>query len=171
MKKVFLLALCLTLVYTANLAAADLKIAVIDFQTVLAQSKEGKRSQKFLQAQATAKGKELKKKEKRLVQLDKELRESLMLSPEAKNQKIQTLQRLSAEFQKEKQAAQRQLQGDQKTHMAKIVGDLKSIVERVSKKGKYDLVLNSQLTQGIVFTTMKIDNITPQVIKAYDKSQ
>ncbi|MDX2469290.1 MAG: OmpH family outer membrane protein [SAR324 cluster bacterium] len=171
MKKVFLLALCLTMVLTANLTAADLNIAVVDFNLAIAQSKEGKRSKKFLESQAKAAGEELKKKEKKLYQLDKELRESMMLSPEAKQQKMKTLQRLGQEFQKEKQIAQKKFQQDQNKHMQKILGDLRTIVEQVSKKGKYDIVLERQLTQGIVYTSLKFANITPDVVKAYDKSQ
>ena len=169
MKKIILAAIAITFALTTNVSAADLKIAVVDLNRAISMSKEGKRSKKFLENAAKAQGKELKKKEKNIIQLSKELQESLMLSPEAKKQKMKKLQRLDRELKAEVQAAQKKFQADQNRHGQKIIADLRTIVAQIAKKQKYDLVLERQLTTGVLFTSLNMADLTPAVVKAYDK--
>jgi len=77
--------------------------------------------------------------------------------------------KLQQELRADMQKAQAKFNKDQQKHTQKIIGDLRTVVEQVAKKKKYDLVLERQMAQGILYQSFKIDNISKDVLKAYDK--
>ena len=164
-----ILSLFLAMLIASPLQAADLKLAFVDLQYCIQNSKEGKRSRTFLEKQAKSQGEGLKKKEQSLIQKSKALQNSLMMSPEQKQSKQQELMKLQQELRADMQKAQAKFNKDQQKHTQKIIGDLRTVVEQVAKKKKYDLVLERQMAQGILYQSFKIDNISKDVLKAYDK--
>ncbi len=150
--------------------AETLKVAVVDVQYCLLNSKEGKRSRNFLEKRAKAQGQELKKKEKTLFQKSKELQESLMLSPDQKQRKQEELIKLQQELRRDAQMAQSKFGKEQQSHTQKIISDLRTIIDQVAKKKGLDIVVEAQIAQGFLYTRFKPLDITKEVVKAYDKA-
>lgn len=152
-------------------ASAKLKIAYVNMNEAINLSNEGKRSRKFLEAQANQTKQALQKKEQELRSKESDLRNMIMLSPDAKAKKEVELVELSQELRKAVAEAQSSFREDESRHTSKIFSDLKSVVNRVAKTGNYDLVLENSLKQTILFSKYAMTDITDEVIKRYNKLQ
>jgi len=152
-------------------AAPKMKIAYVNMNKAINLSNEGKRSRKFLEAQANQTKQALQKREQELRTKEAELRNMIMLSPEAKAKKEVELVEMSQELRKAVAEAQNGFREDESRHTGKIFNDLKSVVESVAKDGKYDLVLENSLRQTILYAKYTMTDITEEVIKRYNKLQ
>lgn len=152
-------------------AAEKLKLAYVNINKAINLSKEGQRSKKFLEAQAEQTKMELQKKEQELRQKDAELKNAIMLTPEAKEAKQQELIRLQQELRKAVATAEKNFRKDESRHTGKIFKDIRTVVEKIAKKENYDFVLENSLRQTLLFSKYEIVDITEQVINEYNKLQ
>ena len=151
-------------------ALADAKIAVVDFQKVLDESKAGQGLQKQIMAQKQAFQDDLKKQDQALQatrdQLNKE-------SDTAKSsgEFIQKEADLKKKFIDEQQAAQKKNEAMQKADSAAINEFRKRATEVIGdivQKDKYSLVLNSTPAVGSVIVADQSLDITEAVVKQLD---
>ena len=171
MFKKYLLLLWASLFLATPLFAANLKVATVDVQFCMLNSKEGKKLRAELEKKAKAQGEVLKNKEKVLIQKSKELQESLMLSPDQKQRKQEELMQMQQELRSDAQKAQAQFGQDQAEATQTIIIELRAVVRKVAKEKGLDLVIEGQLGQGLLYSSFEVDDITEEVVKAYDKTK
>ena len=150
---------------------SDLKIGFVNMNKVINFSNEGKRKKKMLEAQARQTQKLLKMKEDELRTMEKDLKENIMLNAEAKAQKRAQLNRKRQEFRQEVTKAQKSFRQDEARHTANIFKDLVVVVKKIATEDKFDLVLEFNVTQSILYSKYNLVDITEQVTAEYNKIQ
>ena len=173
MKKWFLLLIVCFLIGSNSYAieGSDLKIGIVKMNNVINLSNEGKRKKKMLEAQARQTQKLLKMKEDELRTMEKNLKDNIMLNAEAKAQKQAELNRKRQEFRQEVSKAQKSFRQDEARHTANIFKDLVVVVKKIATEEKFDLVLEFNLTQSVLYTKYNLVDITDKVTAEYNKIQ
>ncbi len=150
---------------------APLKVGYVNMNRAINQSDEGKRSKKFLEAQFEATKRELDVKRQTIQTKEKELKEGLMLSEEAKVQKRKEIEGLKKELMTRAKAEQDDFRKDEQRHTKKIFEDLLSVVKKVADAEKFDLILEFNISQTILYSRYQFNDITDKVILEYNKLQ
>ena len=150
---------------------STLKIGFVNLGVAINTSKEGQRSKKFLEAQATRTNQLLKEKEQNIIKTEQDLNNNIMLNNEAKEQKRAEIENMKNELREEITKAQQSLRQNEARHTTKILNDLVSIVQDIAKADEYDLVIEYNLKQTILFTKYELIDITDKVVNEYDKVQ
>jgi len=163
------LTLTLCLVGFAGLGhGADVaKIGVIDFQKIIDTSSVGKRSAVEWETRSKEMRKTLEDKGAELEKLKKELEQkALVMSEEAREKKERDLQillmdarSLQKRYSEEAKELNEKLSKD-------IMKDVFEIIQKIGKKGGYQLILRRELI--VVYAPDAID-ITDKVVEAYDE--
>ena len=160
------------LILTASIFAQNgLKVGYVNMNRAINQSDEGKRSKKFLEAQFDQSKRSLDVKKQTIIAKEKELNESLMLSEEAKSEKRREVERLKEELREEAKKEQDSFRKDEQRHTTKIFEDLLSVVKKISEREKYDLILEYNVSQTILYSRFEFNDITDEVIQEYNKLQ
>lgn len=156
----------LSLLLTAQVFAADIKIGVIDFQRVLRESKSGKAAKaeiekkgKGVESSLVSRGKALEAEKKKLET------EAMVMNAEARETKSREFKIKVMDFQ----ALQKKSADDFKEYevqvIRKVQKDVFNLVETIGKKGNYTLILEKS---AALYNPNGID-ITDELIKMYDK--
>lgn len=172
--RLFLFSACwLVLLYLipSNQAFAQIRIAMVDMQFAINNSEAGLRSKKILETRAQKSEAALKKQQGQIVALEGELKNSVLLNDQAKQQKQQELEQRVREFNKNRGLAQQEFQADEQRYTDNIFKDLRGVIQTVAEKGKYDLVVERGITNGLLYTNLKITDITQMVVEEYNKIQ
>jgi outer membrane protein len=147
-------------------ARADIKIAVVDFQRILTESKAGQGLQKQLDAQQKAYQDEVAQQEKTL----RATQEQLSKEPDSAKSSSEFIQK-KADFEKKvfdaQQATKNKREALEKTANAAINdlrGQAGQVVGAMAEKEKYGLVLN----RSTVLMAEKSLDITDAVLKQLD---
>lgn len=148
-------------------AAEPVKVAVVDLQRCLNESRMGKKYKAEFTAEADRRKAELEKEEADLKALREELeKQGLVLSETARAEKEreykERLEAFKAKFQESQQALQRK---DQEL-TRRILKDLQKVVRELGETEGYTLILERQ-EAGVLFAPKAID-ITDEVIRRYD---
>lgn len=148
-------------------AAEPAKVAVVDLQRCLNESRMGKKYKAEFTAEADRRKAELEKEEADLKALREELeKQGLVLSETARAEKEreykERLEAFKAKFQESQQALQRK---DQEL-TRRILKDLQEVVRKLGETEGYTLILERQ-EAGVLFAPKAID-ITDEVIRRYD---
>lgn len=148
-----------------------LRIAVVDLNRALNESQSGKRSKKILLADKGQMESELKTEENELIKLSNELKSNLLLSAEARKQREAELATRERELRDAVKRAQLDLQNKERRYTESIFSELKTVIGLVSREDKWDIVLEKQASQVVLYTTFDMDDITDKVISRYDTIQ
>lgn len=165
----FLLLLLPSLVRPAGLEG--LKIGVVNINAAMNRSAAGERSKNILLASKSQKENELKAKEAELRQLRDDLKNNIMLTDDARSRKEKELSEQERALRKEVQQAQKELQIRERKLTESIFIELKTVIDEIAKEEKYDLILEQNASQVILYSSAKFDNITERVIERYNKFQ
>jgi outer membrane protein len=143
-------------------AAADVKIAVVNLQTVLETSVAGKAAQDQLKSQRDKLEGDLKQKGNELQELEKRLqRDSMVMSKETREDKEREFRIKASDFQ----ALQKKYRGDLQDLERQLMGDLQkdisALVSEIGKKEGYQLVISSI---GVLYSQPSID-ITARLVQ------
>lgn len=183
LKKICTLGLALAAALT--MAAASQKIAVIDMETVIRSHPNAEQNDKLLRAkQAELETKrdallaELKAKEEKIVQLDKDIRTNPMYTDKLKAEKAEEGRALILDLQESEKTTrakvaemQRELSREERKLFAEVMEDIQGAVKKVAEENQFTHVLDlSAYRTGapipiIVYNTPDTD-ITDAVIKA-----
>jgi len=156
--------------FCTPVAAAGLKVGVVDLQRCIMESVEGKKVKDELQKKKDAMQQKLDERQNKLVQFKKELdKQSMMLSMDAKQDKAKEFERQRREFKYFYDDVVRQMRKVELEAKKKLVRELEKVVNGIGEKGKYDLILERR-TSGILHYQKTLD-VTDAVIKAYDRSK
>lgn len=170
MKKLFLIA-CFILLATAAFGQATMRVGYVNMNKAINLSNEGKRSKKFLEAQMQRTQAALKAKEKELIQKEADLKNNIMLNQEARKQKQQEIVALKQALRNELKKAQNSMRQDEVRHTTKIFKDLVLVIKEIAKEEAFDLVLEFNVKQTILYSRYDMTDITDKVTARYDKMQ
>jgi outer membrane protein len=150
------------------LCAENCKFAVVDIEKFQEKSKSFQKIAEGLKQKFEALQKKLDEKKTELIEIEEELKkQSIMLSLDAKEDKVRELERkrrqykyLADDFTQE----MKQAQLDARKTLAK---ELEKVVAKIGKREAYTMIMEKR-TVGLVYYDLAID-ITEQVVKAYDQ--
>ncbi len=149
-------------------AAWALEIGVVDLNRALNESEAGIRSKNILENRGRQKQQEFKLEEDELRQLAEELRSNPLLTPKAKKRKEQELQSRQQALREKARQFEQQLRGEERRLTEEIFKELKSAIRTVSIRGKFDLVLEKNAAQVILYMKEETTDITQKVIDHYN---
>jgi len=148
--------------------SAELKIGYANLQMALNECQAGVAAKESLQKEAQEREGELQAKQEEL----KKFRDEIDNNSSVWNKS--TLQEKEGEFRSRSQAFQQQfmtfgeeLNKKKQESEARIITELRDVVEEIAKKGKYDYIFERSVG-GILYAPKDAD-ITAEVIKLYDK--
>lgn len=147
----------------------NLKIGVVDLNRALNNSKSGKRSKNILLASKNQKQIDLKAKEQDLKKKRDRLKNNIMLKPAVRAVREKELRKQSVALRREFRVAQRELQVRERKLTESIYLELKTVIAEIGKKEKFNLILEKNTSQLILFSSKKFEDITVKVIKRYDR--
>ncbi len=140
------------------------RIAVIDIGRVISESQEGKKATAELDALVKEKRAEASQKAE---EIDK-LKKSLDKEPAAtRKSKEDDLLRMSAEYQKTVAAYESEVQKKASELKARLLKEIKNIVDTVATEEKYVVVLNTDSSSYF----QKTIDISDKVIRKYNELQ
>lgn len=170
MKKLILVTI-ITLMATVAFGQAMLKVGYVSMNKAINLSNEGKRSKKFLEVQARQTQSLLKAKEQDLLKKEAELKNNIMLNQNAKNLKRQEIAELKKELREELAKAQKSIRQDEMRHSTKIFKDLVVVIKEIAKEEKFDLILEFNIKQTILFSKYEMIDLTDKATERYNKLQ
>lgn len=150
---------------------ARLKIGVVDLNRALNNSKAGKRSKSILLASKNQKQIELKAKTRDLKKKRDQLENNMMLKTAVRVKRKKDLQKQTLALRREMRIAQRELQIKERKLTESIYIELKTVIAEIAKKEKFNLILEKNASQLILYSSKKFEDITNRVIKRYDRYQ
>lgn len=161
------LLVALALIVPASASAQDLKVGYVDLQQALNEVDEGKKAKAKLK-------KDFEKKQTKLNQMQTELKElksslesgGMMLSEDAKRQKVMEFQKKMYELQQTYMALQGELAQAEAKATKKIFDKMGDIIDEIAKEKGYDLVL--ERTESAVLYAKDDMNLTRELIKRYN---
>lgn len=158
-------------VFGATTAMAQ-KIAVVDTQRAIGESKAGKKATEDFKKEQEKKQKEIEKREGEFRKKGEDFRKKQsVLSDEAKAKRGQELQQEFGEHQEYIQKARLDLAKMENDLLQPIAEKMKRVIEKVAKDKGFTLVLQTNPTQQTVVWMAAEHDITSDVISAFDKEK
>ncbi len=165
-----LIGFSLLLAGTANRAAAEMKIGVVDLQKAMELSEEGGKAKALFQKKVERIQKDLKAKQDELAKLKEDLeRQSVLLSEEARLEKQSSYQNSLKEFKRLYEDAQDELRREDAKLSERIIKELRKVIDGYGKKEGFDLILEKNQS-AVLYRSSKLD-ITSDIIKLYNESK
>jgi outer membrane protein len=169
MKKLVVALLAVLLLSTP--AFAETKIAYVNLQKALNDSKAGAQAKSDIAAQAKEYENEFKIKQGEFLKLKSELeKQAALLSDNAKQEKIKEYQKSGEELQKLQNDVRRKLQQEDEKRTQLILGELSTILQKFGKDGGYTMILERS-EGGLVYVAESVVDLTDDLIKKYDASK
>lgn len=167
---VTLAALFLVVLLAPVLAAAEIKIGVVDIQKAMELSTEGKKAKAQFQKKVEKLQGELKTKQDEITALKEELeRQSSVLSQTARDDKEKSYQYKLRDYQRMVKDSQEELQREDQELSQKILKDLQRIIENFGKAEGFDIILE-RTQSAVLFGSEKVD-VTQRIIQLYDEGK
>ncbi len=147
---------------------AEIKVAVVNVQKIVASIKQGKKVIKTLESSYNSKKKQLKGEEDKIKKMQKDFqKKAAVLSEKAKLKKEKEVQTAILALQKKTMDYQKNIQKQEAELRKPILEKLKGVIDKISKDEGVDLTFEVA-TSPLVFAKNSVD-ISAKVIKAYDK--
>lgn len=171
MKKLFFyLTMILIAMPAVNLYGEGVKVAFIDAQKVLENSKEGKRVKGTMEEYVKSRQKIIDLEEQELKQMEEDLsRQGSILSPEAKKVKQDNFQKKLMEYQRRAAELNKEVQGKKFDTLKDFNKKLEDAVRQIAEKEGYTFVLDKSSDGGAVIFAKESFDITTKVIEQVDR--
>ena len=152
-------------------AAKGFKVGVVDPQTIIENTKAGKRALATLKEHAQVRQKLIASDEAELKSIQEELQNSDSLSDKEKQTKQGLFQRKLQEYQRRGQEFQTELGNKQQAMVKEFLGKIQVVIKAVADRHGFSLVIDkgSGATLQIVLYSRKGLDITNEVIKEFNK--
>ena len=149
--------------------AADLKVALVDFQRAINETTLGQKADKELKAEAAEKQKKFEIMKKELDEQRQEFeKQRLVLTGKTLDDKRNALQQKFMDIEKIGIKYEQSLGEKRAEKLQKIVEGLRATVEAMGAEGKYDFIFEK--TQGGVLFSLGAQDVTDEVVKRFDKT-
>lgn len=143
------------------------RIAFVDVQKVLARSVAGVAAREQLERERAGMEKDLGARRAEMDKLREEIeKKGLVLSPEAKREKEETLQRRVRDFRRLAEDMQKELERKEQLATQRMLQELTGVVERLGKEKGFLLIVEKR-GAGVIYGASEAD-ITDEIIKVYD---
>ncbi len=147
--------------------AKTYKIAVIEMQQIVKGCKAGKKAMRQLQVKYQKLQKKLNEQAKKIQQFKENiLKNSSILTQQAKKEKEKEYEQMVQKIQAEQQNAQMEMRQAEQAALKPIFKQLKQLLTKIGKEKGYALILEGNMP-GVYYTSSRID-ITKMVIKKLD---
>ena len=161
-----LLALICTLTL-AGFAHADNKVGIVDLKKAVPSTTEGKKIKADLEAEFNKKKKELESQEDTLKKMRDEIeKKKAVLSESALAKKQEDFNNEMVKYRDVVGKSQMDFQKKQQDLMTPIMQKMKKAIEQVAKEKGYSMILEDNSS---ILYSVSADDLTDEVIKAYDK--
>lgn len=170
MRLIMILTICVFLLGPgAAMAAAEIKVGIINAQDVLEKSEPGQAVMADFKAKADEVKKELERRKNEIEKLREEMeKQSLVLSQDAKQDKELEFKRKVRDYQDYVQVTQRNLQGENERLSKPVLEELGEVLKEYGKKHGYTVIMDAK-TPGLVYFDETKD-ITKQVVLELNKA-
>ena len=149
-------------------AQAPFRIGYIDLGRVLARSAAGVAAREQLEREKATMQKEMDAKRVELDKLRDELeKKGPLMTPDARLEREESMERKRRDATRLADDFQRELGRKEQVLAQKVLLDITTVIERVSKQKGYYLVLERR-GAGVLFSVPEAD-LTDEIIKAYDQ--
>ena len=169
MQRVIMAALCLFVLLAGPVMAADLKIAVVDLQTVLEKSDPGQKALTQLRDDFKGMKEELDEKKSEVDQLRQQIqKQSLVLSQEAQIDKETEYKQRVRDFQDLYQNYQKKMKIKEQKLREPIIEELVRVIRDYGERNNFTLVMDKK-NSGVVYNSETIE-ITSKIIVELNKA-
>ncbi len=169
MKQQILLSSIFIMASTSLKTWADTKIGYVDMQKAIQETSTGKKAKAELESEFNKKKKELEKKEADLKKMNEDLeKKSMVLTDEVKSQRQQELQTEMMKYRETVGKSQMEIQKRERDLTVPIVEKLRSLLDDIAKKEKYNFVLEKS-EQSVLWADKDLD-LTERLVKDYEKA-
>lgn len=163
-------AIILLLSLPPSVKAEDLKIGYVRIGAVMDESDAAKVVRAELDEKVEVIKANLKVKEDELRKLVEEYQDQrAVMKEDVRKEKERVLAEKDLEYKQLVDAADRGINNDLKNYDAEMLDDIKTAVEELAEKKGYDMVFD-ELMGGIIYIDSKYDDLTDDVLKAYNKA-
>ena len=161
------LVLAVVMGMAAVAGAADVRIAVIDFQRILDDSRAGKAAQETINQQGRQMEAELKAKGDALEQMKEQLqKDALVMSKETREEKEREFRIQINEFRESQQEFAKKAREMQMRAMGKIRQDIDTLAKAYAEEKGFTLMIEKQ-EAGVIYVPAQLD-VTNEIIRRYD---
>lgn len=162
--------LMLALVLMSLVAKAEFKMAFVDTQRAIQESKVGKKAKAEIEKEGEKKKKELDKKKSDIEKMKEDIeKKRSVLSEEAFAKKAQDFKEEMFKFNELVSKSQNELQKKENELLAPIADKMKKAIERISKEKGFSMVIQTNPVQQNVIYGADDVNLTSAVISELDK--
>lgn len=152
---------------TGAYAAGQMKIGYFDITRVITKSEAGKAKEKELTNELESVKKEVKKYEDMFTKKRSEFdSKSLLWGEKVRREKLKELALMERQLQERRRAAEIRLRQVQRRLMDPLLRDVKSVLERVGKRGGYSIIF--ERGQAGIFYAPGAYDLTDRVIKEFN---
>ncbi len=168
MKFIRLIAFAAATVIAAN---AQTKVAVINIQAAIANTKEGKKAAEELDGRMAPRKKELEKKQGDINALKDSLQKGgAAMSEAAKRELMSNIDTKTKSYNRDLEDAQAELQQEQDKVLNELGQKMMAVIDKYSRDNTYALVLDVSNPQTPVLFASNTIDITQAIIEMYDKN-
>jgi len=152
-------------------SADSIKIGVVDAQKILDDTKAGKKAKGDMEEFVKSRQKIIDIDESEIKQLQDDLtRQTAVLSPDARREKEDALQRKVVEYQKRAGELNKEVQSKKKEVLDNFNKDLEGIVKKVAERGGYVMILDRNAEGGVLLYAKDSLDLTGEVVKEFEKA-
>jgi outer membrane protein len=152
-------------------AADSVKIGYVDAQKILDNTKAGKKSKESMEEFVKSRQKIIDLDESEIKQLQDDLtRQAAVLSPDARREKEESLQRKVMEYQRRAGDLNKEVQMKKKEVLDKFNNDLEAVVKKVAERSGYSFVIDRNAEGGVLLYAKESFNLTDEVVKEFEKA-
>ena len=153
--------------FALPVSAAEMSIAVVDFQAALDQVTEGKTTRARLEGMFAERQKAIGEMENQLRDMKEQYdKQAMILSDAARAQKEQEMMQAQGVYQQTYMQAEQEMQAAYGQSMEALISKMRVITEEIGKEKGYTLVLETT-ESGIVYSAGTND-VTSELIKRYN---
>ena len=151
---------------TVSFAQAQ-KIAYVDLQQVITNSKAGKSAKTSFESEFKTKRDIIEQKTRALETMKQDfIKNSAVMNETTRKQKAESIESKEKDLNRTREDFREELQRKDLELTQKILKDLEGILKNIGKTEGYDIIFE-RTEAGIIFASPAAD-ITPKVIQAYD---
>ena len=152
-------------------SAEPVKIGYVDAQKILDNTKAGKKSKESMEEFIKSRQKIIDLDEAEIKQLQDDLmRQAAVLSPDARREKEESLQRKVVEYQRRAGEMNKEVQTKKKEVLDKFNAELEGVVKKVAERGGYSFVIDRNAEGGVLLYGKESFNLTDEVVKEFEKT-
>jgi outer membrane protein len=161
----------LAVALTLGAQAQTGKVAVINIQGAIINTKDGQKAAQELDAKAAPKKKEIEGKQSEITGLQDQLTKGQnTLSDATKNDLYKNIESKKKSLQRDVEDAQAELDQDQQKVLQQLGQKMMAVIERYARDNGYTMVVDISSPQTPVLYASPSIDITKEIIDLYDKS-